>query len=61
MKPTIFFYQESRVFLEQLNNIKLVEFDYSISNDIYKDIINGDNSEYSTQSNYYIILNFKLN
>lgn len=30
MKPTIFFTKKAESFLEQLNNIKLVEFDYSI-------------------------------
>lgn len=60
MKPTIFFTKKAESFLEQLNNIKLVEFDYSISNDIYKDIINGDNSEYSTQSELLHNIKFQI-
>ena len=60
MKPTIFFTKKTESFLEQLNNIKLVEFDYSISNDIYKDIINGDNSVYSAQLELLYNIKFQI-
>lgn len=60
MKPTIFFTKKAESFLDQLNNIKLVEFDYSISNDIYKDTINGDNSEYDIQLELLYNIKFQI-
>jgi hypothetical protein len=60
MKPTNFFTQKAESFLEKLNNIKLVEYNYSISNDIYGDTINGDNSEYDTQSELLNDIKFQI-
>ncbi len=60
MKPTNFFTKKAESFLELLNIFKLVEFDYSISNDIYEDTINGNNSEYSTQLELLYNIKFQI-
>jgi len=62
MRNTDFFITKSKSFLSELNSIELVEYDYGkTTDDIYKDSINGDNTEFGKQKSKLNEIELQIN